>query len=133
LTVTNPDSDGDGMPDDWEQAHGLMVGVNDADGDPDGDHMTNLAEYEAGTDPQDNKSYLKIDSIIPPGAPAGTVTLSFGVVPGKSYTVQFSDVLPAVSWTDLTNVTASAGNQVITVWDPLTPPSPRRYYRLRIP
>ena len=48
----NPDSDGDGMPDDWEIANGLNENVNDAAGDPDGDTLTNLQEYGLGTNPQ---------------------------------------------------------------------------------
>ncbi|HRZ39147.1 MAG TPA: hypothetical protein P5534_22600, partial [Candidatus Paceibacterota bacterium] len=43
------DSDGDGMPDDWELANGLTVGVNDADGDLDGDGLSNIDEFEANT------------------------------------------------------------------------------------
>ncbi len=47
------DSDGDGMPDAWETANGLDPLVDDAAGDPDGDGLTNLEEYQNGTDPQD--------------------------------------------------------------------------------
>jgi hypothetical protein len=45
------DSDGDGMPDDWELFFGLNPNLNDAAGDPDGDGLTNLQEYQQGGHP----------------------------------------------------------------------------------
>ena len=59
--ATNPDSDGDGMPDGWELEHRRWIGSsftgsnnwtmdpsdpNDAEWDADGDGLTNLCEYQ---------------------------------------------------------------------------------------
>lgn len=49
----DPDDDNDGMPDDWENTYGLNPLVDDSCGDLDGDDVTNLEEYEAGSDPTD--------------------------------------------------------------------------------
>ena len=47
------DTDGDGMPDAWEVAHGLNPNLNDANSDPDGDGISNFKEFQRGTDPND--------------------------------------------------------------------------------
>ena len=61
LVISVPDdTDDDGMPDDYEIANGLDPNVddaaidNDAEGGPDG--LTNLEEYNAGSNPQDSDS-----------------------------------------------------------------------------
>ncbi len=46
------DTVGDKMPNAWEIANGLNPSVNDAAANPDGDYLNNLAEYNAGTNPQ---------------------------------------------------------------------------------
>jgi len=49
---TNPllsDSDSDGMPDDFEVSYSLLPNQNDANEDPDLDNLTNLEEFLAGT------------------------------------------------------------------------------------
>ena len=47
-----PDTDGDGMPDNYEEANGQDKTVDDSAGDLDGDTLTNLQEYGLCTDPQ---------------------------------------------------------------------------------
>lgn len=58
------DSDNDGLPDDWENAYGLVATDNGSgdpnngpDGDPDGDGATNIEEYEGDTDPTVSDDY----------------------------------------------------------------------------
>ncbi len=46
------DTDSDGMDDDWEMDHNLVVGVNDAGDDPDMDGLTNVEEFNLDIDPQ---------------------------------------------------------------------------------
>lgn len=47
----DPDTDDDGMPDGWEVDNGFNPLVNDANGDADGDGLTNVGEYQHDTNP----------------------------------------------------------------------------------
>ena len=54
FTTSSPsveDTDGDGMPDAWEEFYGLNPAVDDADGDLDDDGLSNIMEYKSGTYP----------------------------------------------------------------------------------
>ena len=52
ITSDLDDTDNDGMPDEWEEKYNLdPEDPTDADDDLDGDGLTNLKEYEAGTNP----------------------------------------------------------------------------------
>ena len=58
LVKVEIDSDGDGLPNDWELQYGFNPNDGkDATADPDGDGFTNLEEFEAKTDPRDKKSH----------------------------------------------------------------------------
>lgn len=51
-TEQGDDTDGDGMPARYEALHaGLNAAINDAAGDNDSDGLTNIQEYQIGTDP----------------------------------------------------------------------------------
>jgi hypothetical protein len=60
------DTDGDGIPNGYEQSHGLdPLNAADANVDSDGDGFTNLQEFQAGTDPTNSASAFRILSVVP--------------------------------------------------------------------
>ncbi|MHB8521724.1 MAG: lamin tail domain-containing protein [Limisphaerales bacterium] len=131
LPTGNTDTDGDGMPDAWELAHGFNPrDPSDANLDADGDGMSNLQEYVSGTDPRDPQSYLKLDSV---GHAAGVTAVRFTAVAGKSYTVQYRDSLTAGGWQSLGNVVSSPLGGSTEVTDSTNPTGAQRYYRLVTP
>lgn len=124
---TLADSDGDGMPDSWERAHGLNpLDPADAALDTDGDGLTNLQEYQAGTDPTSALSGLRLDLWLTNG-----VWLGFGAVSNKTYTVQFADELADGRWLKLGDVVARTNNRVELLSD--TNRVGQRFYRVVTP
>ena len=122
------DTDGDGIPDEVELALGLNASdPNDASLDSDGDTMTNLEEYIAGTVHTNAQSYLKVDKI---GAP-GSAILEFSAVSNRTYTVQYSDDVGSGLWSKLSSISARSTNHVGIVVD--DDPSAARVYRLTTP
>ena len=113
LTVLS-DSDGDGLPDAWETAHGLSAtDPADAALDSDGDGQSNLGEYRAGTSPTNGGSCLKLEGVTQAN---GTATVSFNAVSNQTYTVEWRADL-GDTWTKLTDLIARTNSRVESVTD----------------
>lgn len=133
LTVL-ADTDGDGMPDTWESQHGFnSTDALDAALDADNDGASNLEEYEAGTDPNDSTSHLRIENISADFISTASVRLSWLARTNKTYTVLYRDTLVPGLWNRLTDVQASPSNRVVQVTDQPPPTAARRFYRLATP
>ena len=115
-----PDSDADGLPDSWEQTWSVSC----ATCDDDGDGLSNLQEYLAGTSPINSANFLRIATV-------QSGSLTFASVNGMTYRVEMTDDLIGNSWTTLSNSVAGTGSS-IQINDPGAASVPRRFYRVRL-
>ena len=129
FTVTAyPDSDKDGIPDDWETQFGFDPNnAADRDQDSDGDKMTNYQEYLAGTDPKNPQSNLRVDLTTQPGS----ALIRVGAMPNRTYSVQYRDNLQTGNWARLTDITAQSTAHVEVLPDPGY--TTNRFYRVVYP
>lgn len=122
------DSDMDGVPDDVE----LLWGLNPNDPtdvlvDDDGDGLSYLEEFLAGTDPEDRDSYLRVEiSTASDGA-----TISFTAQPGRSYSIIGTGSLESPDWMLVEQIEAGDTERVVEVDD--TDAGGVRFYRLVTP
>jgi alpha-tubulin suppressor-like RCC1 family protein len=63
ITIEDSDSDHNGLLDSWEQQYFGHTGV-DPNGDDDGDGLTNLQEFQQGTDPTDYYNRQPVEIVI---------------------------------------------------------------------
>jgi hypothetical protein len=87
-----------------------------ADGqDPDGDGVTNIDEYTAGTDPNDPNDVFRVGSITRTG---DTVSVVVPAKTGRIYSLQRrTDLIPG-PWQNVVTVGSPAANGNLTLTDP---------------
>ena len=128
----DPDTDGDGMSDGWEAQYLFDPLVDDANEDGDGDGMSNLDEFDSGTDPRDPTSRLRVISV----TNTGPVAITWSTVYGRTYIVETSGTLDS-PWTQVeasrvTELDGGPGTEDSETWvDPAAPPA-RNFYRVRV-
>jgi hypothetical protein len=123
------DTDGDGMPDWWERAHGLnYTNATDAAFDDDGDGFSNLQENLAGTDPANPASALRITAVDVVGVD-NRITFTSAI--DESYDVQSSPSLQPPTWGTVTQNVAGTGSAIQVIDPSGATNTPGYYYRVR--
>jgi FtsP/CotA-like multicopper oxidase with cupredoxin domain len=96
--------------------------------DPDGDGINNLSEYIAGTNPNNNLSFLSIIDLSQPD-PAGTVVTFADTAAGRLYDLESSTNLLTGIWTTIyANIPGYSGAMWLTDPQPL---ATSRFYRIK--
>jgi DNA-binding beta-propeller fold protein YncE len=110
------------------QGTGQRLGIDrDSDGVYDGD------ELDAGTNPADPQSYLRIESVMLGGLANGELHLGFTAVSNHTYTVQSRDRFDSGPWSRWVDVVAHPTNRFVTLTNSLPGSAESRAFRLVTP
>ena len=135
VSLALQDTDGDGMTDVWETAHGLNPNsAADAALDPDGDGVSNYGEFLAGTDPHNANSVLRVGGLIPFIGTNVPLYVRFLAYSNATYSVEYrNSLLPSSAWQKLGDVNSATSNRVVDVPDINAYKKSDRYYRIIAP
>ena len=110
--VLSIDSDGDGLPDQWETNLGLNTNdLTDALLDLDGDGVSNVEEYRSGSNPTNAASVLRISTALS----ENMLSLTFDAESNKTYTVQRSENPEAGQWERLIDLVARTNRRIESI------------------
>jgi hypothetical protein len=121
----SPDTDQDGLDDDWEVAYFNTLERNGS-GDYDQDGLSDAAEFQAGTDPTNVGSVLSIILLTDLGQNA--VIVQWNSVTGRTYDVQYKDAL-SNEWSTL-SAGVPADGPTKSIVDRTEPRPTERFYRV---
>ncbi|HUJ08457.1 MAG TPA: thrombospondin type 3 repeat-containing protein [Verrucomicrobiae bacterium] len=132
ILTPDADADGDGIPNGYEQAHGLdPLDPTDAAKDNDGDGQNNLQEYLAGTDPNDSTSAFRITNLLVTNQDV-LVTWMTGVGKTNALQAATSGSYATNGFADIFTVTNTTG--IVTNYLDVggATNEPARFYRVRL-
>lgn len=128
-TIARTDTDGDGIPDAWENLYFGNLTTANSTTDTDGDGACDLAEYNAGTVPTDPASRLRITAL-DLNATHTKAGLTWTSVPTRRYRLEYDEDLVG-TWTNsnLATFDPDSGATTYRLLDPLSS-VPRRFFRV---
>jgi hypothetical protein len=115
----------------WRQTFfGITTNTGSAadNADADGDGMTNLAEYTAGTNPNSRIDVFKVSSHQKSGS---TFTLTTAGKSGRTYILERNTTLDSASWSTVTSQGPLGADASVTLTDSASPAG-RAFYRIRV-
>ncbi len=121
--LINPDTDGDGIPNVWEDLYSLGSTVSNQTADADGDGFSNFEEYIADTNPTNGAQFFRI-AITETG-------VGFPSSSNRFYTLQFRTNLMEGSWQDVDSQIVVQGSGTTNAMDH-TRDATNGFYRVNV-